>query len=94
MGRIKNRFPLSALYFTVSDADVRRLSGQRERERTEREIRKFDSNHLLVLIYNHSSGSRHPQEPAALTYIGKRGRAWSEDGQGFAFPIGCVVILH
>ena len=59
MGRIKNRFPLSALYFS-------REPWRRE-ERAEREIRKFDSNHLLALIYNHStggSGGRHPQEPA------------------------------
>ena len=51
-------------------------------ERTEREIRKFDSNHLLVLIYNHSSGGRvtatHKSPP--LTYIGKRGRASRVDG--------------
>ena len=53
----------------------------------EREIRKFDSNHLLALIYNHSSGGRpavraitaaaaatHKSPPALkLTYIGKRG---------------------
>ena len=80
MGRIKNRFPLSALYFTVSD--VRPSSVWRAKERTEREIRKFDSNHLLVLIYNHSSGGRvtatHKSPP--LTYIGKRGRASRVDG--------------